>query len=104
MSSKYRCFKLSNPIHIFGIVLIINPWYHSNSKTVIIKHCWLHNDIYITGKIAKQFFEATQLICVFKIDIMISGNNIHSNTGIAQRLKKMLTISIECFKVDEFSV
>ena len=52
----------------------------------------------------KQLFEGVEVIGILVIGIVITWDDIHSDTIFAQLLKKMFAVSIQCLGVDESSV
>tara|TARA_B110000914_G_scaffold113102_1_gene98935 strand:- start:91 stop:393 length:303 start_codon:yes stop_codon:yes gene_type:complete len=52
----------------------------------------------------KQLFEGVQVIGILVIGVVITWDDIHSDTIFAQLLKEVFAVSIQCLEVNEPSV
>jgi hypothetical protein len=52
----------------------------------------------------KQLFEGVQVIGILVIGVVITWDDIHSDTIFAQLLKEVFAVSIQCLEVDKTTI
>jgi hypothetical protein len=89
-----------------GLIPIVftHPWDESKSQCLVFDDSWFFNNRNLVDKEPEEFLERVWSIGIFKISVMITRNDIHSNAEISERFEKMLSIMVETFDIDCFSI
>jgi hypothetical protein len=82
-------------------VVLTYPRHKTYLHTIIIKDAWFLDNVYLVEVMTKQLLEGVQVVGVLVVCVVVSWDDVHSDTIFAESIKKHFTVTVQFFEVDK---